>query len=100
MANSPDTIRFIAAQLGDLDIRTRTMFDEHGISCDEKVVGFICDDTLFITPSDTAHAMSSSAAQLASSTVAAFRSDPATGNPHPLGSPMDVASPTSLLPVL
>ena len=32
MANSPDTIRFIEAQLGDLDTRTRTrtrmMFDE------------------------------------------------------------------------
>jgi len=30
VANSPDTIRFIEAQLGDLDTRTRTrmMFDE------------------------------------------------------------------------
>ena len=35
-----------------------------------------------------------------SSTVAAFRIDPATGIPHPLGSPADVASPTFLLPVL
>ena len=35
-----------------------------------------------------------------SSTVAAFRLDAATGIPHPLGSPLDVASPTFLLPVL
>jgi 6-phosphogluconolactonase (cycloisomerase 2 family) len=35
-----------------------------------------------------------------SSTVAAFRLDPVTGIPHPLGSPVDVASPTFLLPVL
>jgi 6-phosphogluconolactonase (cycloisomerase 2 family) len=35
-----------------------------------------------------------------SSTVAAFRLDAVTGIPHPLGSPVDVASPTFLLPVL
>jgi 6-phosphogluconolactonase len=35
-----------------------------------------------------------------SSTVAAFRIDAATGIPHPIGSPVDVASPTFLLPVL
>jgi TfoX/Sxy family transcriptional regulator of competence genes len=52
MTNSPDTIRFIEDQLGELDIRTRMMFGEYGIYCDEKVVGFICDDMLFIKPSD------------------------------------------------
>jgi TfoX/Sxy family transcriptional regulator of competence genes len=57
MPNNPDTIRFIEDQLGDLDIRTRTMFGEHGIYCDEKVVGFICDDTLFIKPSGAADAL-------------------------------------------
>jgi hypothetical protein len=46
MVNNPDTIRFIEDQLGDLDIRTRTMFGEYGIYCDEKVVGFICGDAL------------------------------------------------------
>lgn len=35
-----------------------------------------------------------------SSTVAAFRLDSVTGIPHALGSPVDVASPTFLLPVL
>ncbi len=35
-----------------------------------------------------------------SSTVAAFRIDAATSTPHSLGSPVDVASPTFLLPVL
>lgn len=51
MSNNLDTIRFIEDQLGDLDIRTRTMFGEYGIYCDEKIVGFICDDILFIKPS-------------------------------------------------
>lgn len=35
-----------------------------------------------------------------SSTVAAFRIDAVTGIPHPLGLPVDIASPTFLLPVL
>lgn len=54
MSNTPDTIRFIDDQLGDLDIRTRAMFGEHGIYCDGKVVSFICDDTRFIAPSAAA----------------------------------------------
>ena len=51
VSNNPGMIRFIEDQLGDLDIRTRMMFGEGGLHRDEKVVGFICDDTLFITPS-------------------------------------------------
>jgi TfoX/Sxy family transcriptional regulator of competence genes len=51
MTNSPDTIRYIEDQLAGLDIRTRMMFGEYAIYCDDKVVGFICDDVLFIKPS-------------------------------------------------
>ncbi|MET4705031.1 beta-propeller fold lactonase family protein [Frigoribacterium sp. UYMn621] len=40
------------------------------------------------------------AANQLSSTMAAFRIDPVTGIPHPLGSPVEVASPSFLLPVL
>ena len=29
-------------------IRSRRMFGEYALYCDEKVVGFICDDKLFI----------------------------------------------------
>ncbi|CAN5220295.1 TfoX/Sxy family protein [soil metagenome] len=57
MANNPHTVRFIEDQLGDLNIRTRMMFGEHAIYCDEKVVGFICDDTLFLTPTDAEAAL-------------------------------------------
>lgn len=38
-------------QLGGHNIRTRSMFGEYAIYCDDKVVGFICDDMLFIKPS-------------------------------------------------
>jgi TfoX/Sxy family transcriptional regulator of competence genes len=51
MATSKDTIAFIEDQLAGLPIRTRPMFGEYGIYFDDKVVGFICDDTLFIKPS-------------------------------------------------
>ena len=50
MSTRPDFVEFIEDQLGDLDIRTGRMFGEYALYCDEKVVGFICDDTLFIKP--------------------------------------------------
>ena len=52
MSTSKDTIAFIEDQLSGLPIRTSPMFGEYGIYYDDKVVGFICDDTLFIKPSD------------------------------------------------
>jgi TfoX/Sxy family transcriptional regulator of competence genes len=51
LSTSKQTIAFIEDQLSDLDIRTKSRFGEYGIYCDGKVVGFICDDTLFIKPS-------------------------------------------------
>jgi len=52
MSTSKDTIAFIEDQLGGLPIRTRPMFGEYGMYYDDKVVAFVCDDTLFIKPSD------------------------------------------------
>jgi TfoX/Sxy family transcriptional regulator of competence genes len=52
VSTSKQTVAFIEDQLAPLDIRTRSMFGEFGIYCDGKVVGFICDDTLFIKPSN------------------------------------------------
>ncbi|MEO8261136.1 MAG: TfoX/Sxy family protein [Pseudolysinimonas sp.] len=51
MSTSKDTIAFIDEQLAGLPIRTRPMFGEYGIYCDDKIVGLICDDTLFLKPS-------------------------------------------------
>ena len=50
MSTSKDTIAFIEDQLAGLPVHTRPMFGEYGIYFDDKVVGFICDDTLFIKP--------------------------------------------------
>jgi TfoX/Sxy family transcriptional regulator of competence genes len=51
MASEPRTAEYISDQLGALDVRTARMFGEFAVYCDGKVVGFICDDTLFIKPS-------------------------------------------------
>ena len=48
MPNSPQTLEFVEDQLGGLDIRIGKMFGEAALYCDTKVVGFICDDTLFL----------------------------------------------------
>ena len=50
MATSKDTIAFLLEQLEPLDVRARAMFGEYGLYCDDKVVGFVCDDTVFLKP--------------------------------------------------
>ncbi|MBX3100006.1 MAG: TfoX/Sxy family protein [Salinibacterium sp.] len=57
MSTSKETAEFIEDQLGDLPIRTGRMFGEYALYLGDKVVGFICDDTLFIKPSDVDPAM-------------------------------------------
>jgi len=52
MSTSKDTVAFIEDQLSGLPIRTNPMFGEYGMYYDDKIVGFICDDTLFIKPSE------------------------------------------------
>ena len=51
MSTSRQTAEFIEDQLGDLPIRTGRMFGEYAVYLGDKVVAFICDDTLFIKPS-------------------------------------------------
>lgn len=51
MSTSRDTIAFILEQLEPLDVRARAMFGEYGLYCDGKVVGFVCDDTIFLKQS-------------------------------------------------
>ena len=52
MATKQETIEEILAQLGDLDVRTRKMFGEYALYCDEKTVAFVCDDQLFMKITD------------------------------------------------
>jgi len=52
MSTRKDTIAFILEQLEPLPVRARAMFGEYGLYCEDKVVGFVCDDTIFLKPSD------------------------------------------------
>jgi TfoX/Sxy family transcriptional regulator of competence genes len=52
MSTRAETAAFIEDQLAPLPVRTNAMFGEYALYLGEKVVGFICDDTLFIKPSD------------------------------------------------
>ena len=58
MASDKQTATFILDQLADLSVRVHPMFGEYALYCDDKVVGFICDDTLLIkpTPAGVTHA--------------------------------------------
>jgi TfoX/Sxy family transcriptional regulator of competence genes len=48
---SPDTVAYFEDQLSELVVRSARMFGEACLYVDGKVIGFICDDTLFIKPS-------------------------------------------------
>lgn len=50
MSTTPDTINFLHDQLRSIEgrIRTRKMFGEYALYCDEKVVALVCNDTLYV----------------------------------------------------
>lgn len=49
MATHKDTIEFILEKLGEPDIfSTRSMFGEYALYAKGKVVGFVCDDQLYV----------------------------------------------------
>ena len=53
MASSLDFVQFIAEQIkGAGEIRYKLMFGEYGIYCNEKIVALVCDNRLFIKPTD------------------------------------------------
>lgn len=54
MSTSKETVAHLLGQLEPLDVRSRSMFGEYGLYCDDKVVAFVCDDTLFVKPTEVA----------------------------------------------
>jgi len=53
VATKKSTIEYLTEQIsGAGAIRSRAMFGEYGIYCDEKVVAFVCDDQLFVKPTN------------------------------------------------
>ncbi len=53
MATKKSTIEYLTEQISEAGvIRSRAMFGEYGIYCDEKIVAFVCDDQLFVKPTE------------------------------------------------
>ena len=53
MASNVDLVQYIADQCaGAGKIMTKKMFGDYGIYCDGKIFGLICDDCLYIKPTD------------------------------------------------
>ena len=57
MSSQQKTIDYIAEQSAAAGtITTRRMFGEYALYCDGKVVAFVCDDQLFIKPTEAGRA--------------------------------------------
>lgn len=55
MSSLQSTVDFLTEQMADAGkITSRKMFGEYAIYCDKKVVAFVCDDQLFIKPTQAA----------------------------------------------
>lgn len=51
MASKQSTVDFILEQMAHAGtMRAKKMFGEYGIYCNEKIVAFVCDDQLFLKP--------------------------------------------------
>ena len=49
MATSPEAVEHILDQMDDAGaVRARKMFGEYGLYCDDRMVGVVCGDQLFI----------------------------------------------------
>ncbi|MBQ8969100.1 MAG: TfoX/Sxy family protein [Bacteroidaceae bacterium] len=58
MASNIDFVQYIADQCsGAGDIAARKMFGDYGLYCDGKIVALICDDGLYVKPTEAARAM-------------------------------------------
>ena len=58
MASNSDLVQYIAEQCsGAGEIVTRKMFGDYGIYCDGKIFGLICDDCLYIKPTEAGRQM-------------------------------------------
>jgi TfoX/Sxy family transcriptional regulator of competence genes len=53
MSNNPNLVQYIAEQCaGAGKITVKKMFGDYGIYCDGKIFGLICDDRLFVKPTE------------------------------------------------
>ena len=57
MASDESFVKFVTEQLATVgNIRSRKMFGEYAVYCNEKVVALICDNQLFVKPTSAGRA--------------------------------------------
>ena len=57
MASDKNFVQFVSEQIAAAgNIRTRKMFGEYAVYCNEKVVALICDNQLFVKPTSAGRA--------------------------------------------
>jgi DNA transformation protein and related proteins len=57
MATAQSTVDFLTDQMSEAgDVRSRKMFGEYTIYCNEKVVALVCDDQLYVKPTEAGRA--------------------------------------------
>jgi TfoX/Sxy family transcriptional regulator of competence genes len=57
MATKQSTVDYVADQMsGAGDVQSRKMFGEYALYCDGKVVALVCDNRLYIKPTDAGKA--------------------------------------------
>jgi DNA transformation protein and related proteins len=54
----------VLAASGAGDVSARKMFGEYGLYCDGKLVALICDDQLFVKPTEAGRAMAGNVEEL------------------------------------
>ena len=53
MATDPKTVAYLADQMaGAGEVSARKMFGEYGVYVDGKLAGLVCDDRLFVKPTE------------------------------------------------
>ena len=53
MSSEESFVQFVAGQMEDAgEITYRKMFGEYAVYCDGKVVALVCDDQVFVKPTD------------------------------------------------
>lgn len=53
MSSKQETVDYLLGQLRDAgELRSLKMFGEYGIYCDEKMVALVCDDMLYVKPTE------------------------------------------------
>ena len=57
MKSKQSNVDFILEQIADAGtVSAKKMFGEYGVYCDGKMVAMICDDQLFVKPTDSGRA--------------------------------------------